>query len=272
MEKTGSMRINLFHNAVLRYGVRGFFGLFSLSFPLHAQEANAQKKSAPEATKSAFFSVGLARVDYRNRFGEGLGFNGAPGTLVQIGYGRIEESSYWDGYMEIVSGPYSAKQGVGVKMDVYGTGLSAVYGHTLFRNSMRNALGAYGVALGLGYGDFVGRSVSSTFKKESGSSERVDELVLRVTSYHVAPSLFYAKLVPARPVGNKPELLATRIEGYVLNLGVLFPLRSEYEVSYVKYPAGAMSFLNAAGGTPVERRGAVDQYNIFFSFTMLLGV
>src|SRR5690606_38917285 len=94
-----------------------------------------------------------------------------------------------------------------------------------------------GFALGLSYADMVGRSIGKN-RKETGhpvsNSELVDDYTMRVTNFSLLPAVFFSWLEEARPRGNTPELLTTRLDGYMLTIGIAMPLLISYQASYTK--------------------------------------
>jgi len=67
--------------------------------------------------------------------------------------------------------------------------------------------------------DTIGRSIGLSSSKDG--ADVIDKYVMRVTNYSVCPSIFFAWLnEKSRPTGNTPDLLTTKIEGYLLNIGI----------------------------------------------------
>jgi hypothetical protein len=99
--------------------------------------------------------------------------------------------------------------------------------------------------------------------------------MMHVTSYTIFPSIFFAWLKEARPAGNTPDLLATRIEGYMLNMGIAMPLSSKYKIRYLSTPMtqGTSALLKEEGPSYVSTKyGYLRGYSLVVTFSTLLGV
>ena len=231
------------------------------------RETAIVKDNPPLEYRTTVWTIGLSQNKYALKSGEEASLLDSA-TVVQLGRGHLAENIYASYTFEIISGPYNSRQQGHVSTDFTGTGFSAMIAHTAENANIRTESGNYGFAIGLGYSDIIGRSVG--LKPAVSSSENIDQFTMHVTSYTILPSLFFAWLKEVRPVGNTPELLATRIEGYVLNLGIAMPLWARYRISYLSTPMGASGAL--ASPQSVTKNGYLGGYNLVITFSALLGV
>jgi len=90
------------------------------------------------------------------------------------------------------------------------------------------------------------------------------------------PAVFFCWLKDPRQANNRPENLMTRIEGYLLTIGVSSPLLTTYQTSYRQTALDQEKSRGAP--TPVYRtdpisvHGRLRGYSLVLSFTALLGI
>lgn len=218
----------------------------------------AQQKAL--GTKNSVWVFGVAGVDHDLAEKDGSNLNGGS-VMVQIGRGYIGTRWFGHGSVDIISGPYQTPQRSKPKLDHSGTGFSTLWGYNLNEGGIRKEGGSFGLSLGLSYADIVGRSTDTY----SSGNETVEQFVMRVSNFAVMPGLFYAWLEKARPNGNKPEYLVTRIEGYLLNLGVAVPFLATQTTKYQSYTP------TKPEGTAESQSGRMNGYSIVLNLTTLLG-
>jgi hypothetical protein len=158
-------------------------------------------------------------------------------SAVQVGYGHVADRWFTTLNLDIHSGPFKLNQS-GTDLNFFGTGISSVTGWSLGGGGLR-AKTAYGLAFGANYFDIIGRPNSSS-----------TEVVTRINDFALMPSIFVCKLAPPRFQGNAPEQLVTRIEGYMLNLGLLMPILATYDQK-VRSDAGTKRTQGRLGGYSV---------------------
>ena len=211
--------------------------------------------------KNAVWSVGTTV----ERFAlEGEDSNELTGTagLLQFGGGFLGERFAFLGSANLILGPYEEVRSEDIKTDFGGTGFTA-WTYYAVGMDLRHPKGSYGFCLGLDYTDMVGRSVSKSASKD----DRVlDNYVIRSAIFSVIPGFFFAWLEPARPKGNTPELLATRIEGYVLTIAYSYPLIADYKVKYTTAEP------NGNNEQSFRSSGDLKGYAVIVGFGFLLGV
>lgn len=191
------------------------------------------------------YGFGIMGSRHNLKAGDGYELLGNSGAL-QISMGRIAANWYALGSVDILLGPDEPARSQTIDLDYSGTGATLWLGFSAQTLNLRSAEGGYGFALGLSYSDIVGRMVGRRAADEDrvvfspttrGDTEvrrgvRVEDYVVRLTSLALLPAVFFCWLDPERPRGNAPELLATRLEGYILTIGAAMPLVVDYQARY----------------------------------------
>lgn len=193
--------------------------------PLPPQAGAVLAKIQGAEPKRNVFSVGLAGTRHSLKSGEADEVIGNAGA-VSLGAGYIAKSWLFNASFDILLGPYEPTRQGAYNVDFYGTGATLWTGFSAQTLDLRSPAGGYGFALGLSYADMVGRSAEAT----GGSPE----YTMRVNHLSLVPGLFFSWLEPARPRGNTPDLLKTRLEGEILSLGMSMPLLSTFNANAAK--------------------------------------
>lgn len=225
----------------------------TLSVPITAP-SNAKTED-----KGNVWSFGLTGMRHSLKAGNGEEFLGNA-AAIQLGTGYISNSWYADVSLDILLGPYEPTHDKQLNVDYVGTGVTAFAGFSAQTKNLRSAEGGYGFALGLSYADTVGRSVGRN-RKEGHGDDLVDNYTMRATNLSLIPAIFFSWLREARPDGNTPELLETRVEGYFLTIGMAMPMLSSYTARYNRRDSGE----------PVRQKGRLRGYSILIGLTSMLG-
>jgi hypothetical protein len=207
--------------------------------------------------RDTVWSIGFQAGQLALKSGDGNHLLGLS-TAVQLGRGWIGRNWYGSLSLDIISGPYQSPKQQDLVVDFSGTGASAWFAYSAANRSLRTYEGNYGFLLGVTYQDVVGRSVGRRVSQVGGVS--VDNWVMRVNNFSLYPAIFFCWLNEARPEGNTPELLKTRIEGYFLTIGIATPLQATYSLSYEQ------------NEKPIKTRGVLKGYTIQIALSTLLGV
>jgi hypothetical protein len=164
-------------------------------------------------------------------------------AAIQIGTSYFATQWYFLGTADIILGPYEPTQNQQIDVDFFGTGLSTWFGFSAQTLDIRSRAGGYGFALGLIYGDLVGRSYSLNRKDsqrrlpnglpEKDNESLIESYSMRITHFSVSPGLFFSWLEEARPLSNTKENLRTRVEGSLLTIGLAVPLDTTYSAKVV---------------------------------------
>jgi hypothetical protein len=203
------------------------------------------------------WSFGLAASQVNLKSGEGEELAGFRSTS-QLGWGYLAES--WYGYvgLDIIAGPYESPRPPKIVVDYSGTGLSAGIALSAENQNLRTIEGNYGFSLSLQYMDITGRSVK-TGTDDSDPGESISNWQARVQNLSIFPAIFFCWLQPARAAGNTPELLMTRVEGYILSIGLATPLQAAYSVGYEQ------------AGESFSSKASVRGYTAIISLQALIG-
>lgn len=215
--------------------------------------APLQQAARDSEPKHNVFSVGLIGLRHSLKSGDGNEVLGNGGG-VALGAGYIAKSWLFNGSFDILLGPYEPTRKERFDVDFYGTGATLWSGFSAQTLDLRSPAGGYGFGLGLSYADTVGRSAKLT-----GTTP---DYVIRITNLSLTPGLFFTWLKQARPRGNTPELLTTRLEGEILSLGIAMPLLNSYSARYESA---------TTPGRGVTQKGRLRGYSLTLSLTGLLG-
>lgn len=184
---------------------------------------------------------------------------------IQLGTAYLSDSWFTDASFDIILGPYEPTRSRQLDVDYVGTGFTAWAGFSAQAKDLRSSAGGYGFALGLSYADIVGRSIGRNHldhgQEPSINPEVIDDYSLAVNDFSLLPAVFFCWLVPARPQGNLPELLTTRVEGYFLTLGAAMPIATTYTANYL-----------TKGASDGHRdRGQLYGYSLLLTLKAMLG-
>lgn len=218
------------------------------------------------------FTIGLSGARHTMKGGDGHAYSGNS-FGISVGGAYVGEQYYLLGTYDTHMGPYEPIRDQQVIVDYTGTGFTAMAGANAQDTSLRTPDGSYGFALGVTYLDTIGRSAGRSKKDPAdfdpvikASDDLIRDYKIRVTTLAIVPSLFFSWIEPARPKGNTPELLMTRVEGTLLSLGFSMPFLSTYHATYER---------KAKGSTESEDRsdrGRLKGYSILLQYWAFLGV
>lgn len=220
--------------------------------------------------KRSVFSVGLQGEKHNLKAGDGNELTGNS-AAVQLGTGYIADKWYTAVTLDIILGPYEPVRNRELNSDFFGTGLTWFSGISAQTQNLRSPEGGYGFALGLSYADIIGRTVSGRSQdSRSGKKDTtIDNYIMRVNKFSMMPAVFFSWLKDARPKGNSPELLTTRLEGYLMTIGVAIPLLTTYSAKYTVRDNDPQTEL-----TPIREQkddGQLRGYSVLCAITTFLG-
>lgn len=224
--------------------------------------------------RRSVFSIGIQGDKHDLKAGNGDELIGNS-AAVQLGTGYIADKWYASVSLDIILGPYEPVRNKELNTDFVGTGLTWFTGISAQTQNLRSPAGGYGFALGLSYADIVGRTVSSQNRDsrtgtDDESGETIDNYIMRVNRFSMIPAIFFSWLKGARPAGNSPDLLTTRLEGYLLTIGVAIPLITTYSSRYSVRDNATTT--EAVGATREEKdSGQLRGYSVLCSLTAFLG-
>ncbi len=230
-----------------------------------ARAADApQSDKATEEFRDRVWSFGL--VGKRHAWKSNDRVNELLGNVaeIQIATGVVKRKWLALGSVDIILGPYEAARKRQVNVDYYGTGFTAWWGFSAQLGDLRSVSDGYGFALGLSYADIVGRR-SNAIAKTAARSAEITAYQMRVASISLVPALFFCWLEPGRAKGNKPELLTTRVEGYVLTAGLQIPVHAPFQVRYEVTDTSASK-------VSLREKGQLHGYSVLVALHTLLGI
>ena len=229
--------------------------LTSFTFSARAEDMTSASDEIQPPNKTAWtLSLGGAQHNIKSGDGDHL-IGGA--FAVGLGYHYVDTNWFAGGRFDFLTGPFQSTKQQGLTVDFYGTGLDMVVGFSAENKDIRSYQGGYGFLLGMSYFDTIGRSVGEKVTQQDDVT--ISNWVMRVNNFSIYPAIFFAWLEEARPVGNSPDLLVTRIEGYFLTIGISVPLQTEYRVRF------------DADGVTQNSEGNLNGYSILVNFTTLFG-
>jgi hypothetical protein len=237
------------------------------------QEAGADSSRA----KGAIVGLSLQALRHSQRDSQGHALLGNAG-VVGFGGGYIGASWLTLTYFDQTLGPYEPTGETDLDVDFNGTGVSTFWGYSAQKTDLRSDQGGYGFGLSLSYADLVGRlpGSSRTSAAANGSEVFTENYVMRVTNLSVAPTIFFSWLAKARDHSNKPENLATRIEGFMLTIGAQIPIESRFSTRYQFRVVERGQIARGQDGlrestANVRERGKLRGYTIVVGLTTMMG-
>ncbi len=231
----------------------------SLAILLYGLGTGAWCAEAP-ATKEVrnnVWSMSISTHQHNLKSGDGNHILGASG-LVQLGWGYIGDTWLAGTTLDFVTGPFQSPKQQNLVVDFSGTGFSSYIGFSAENQNIRTYDGNYGFLLGISYTDIIGRSVGRRISENEGTI--INNWVMRVNNFTLYPSVFFCWMEPARSKGNSPIDLQTRIEGYLLNIGLAAPIQTTYKLKYEE------------DGISTSTKGNLKGYSVVVTFSALLGV
>ena len=236
--------------------------------------------AAGENLRKSVFGVGIMGNRHNLKAGDG---NEIIGNAMQValGGGYIDEKWFLTGSVDILLGPYEPARGKQINVDYLGTGATAWWGYSAQTLNLRSDAGSYGFAFGISYADYIGRAIGRNRQEAQLTSNEdlvlLDNYVMRVTEFAVTPGIFFSWLKPGRQAGNSPELLRTRIEGYLFSMGVSFPILASYSAKYDtrsnegQIPDEDESQEEQIASETIREKGRLRGYSILIGLTAFLG-
>lgn len=239
---------------------------FSLFFVSTSAVGDVVYKVEDEIRNSVW-GIGVGGNKYRLRSEEDNDLEGV-NTVVKVSKGYIFDRGYVMFGLDIFSGPFNTEHRSEVSLDYKGTGFFTTFGYAVDKVNIRSHKGNYGFALGLSYSDIVGRSLKQGVVESDG--ENISKFSMRVTNLSLYPSAFFIWLKKGRNHSNRPQDLNTRIEGYLISIGVSVPLLANYRAKYNRINEPTSDGDEEI--TSVSVRGKLRGHSLMIAFTALIGL
>ena len=222
--------------------------------------------------RNAYWAVKMGGIQHNLRSGDGVELRGGSLTF-DLGRGYLHENWYVEVDAGLLMGPYQKTGLQKLDMEYSGTGLGISWGYSAETANLRSPAGNYGFTIGFRYGDVTGRSSGERTEtsKQDQKIETLSQYRISVQYAFLFPAMFFCWLEEPRLKGNKSDQLVTRIEGYMLTLGIGMPLYATYSSSYNLLGKS----LNSDEPVTVKEekaRGGLRGYSIIISFSTLFGV
>lgn len=151
------------------------------------------------------------------------------GAKIQLGYSCFMDQWMTGLSLDFISGPFTPPEGDDIRVDSSGTGATAYFAYNLSSGLLREEKLKFGLIGQLNYSDLVGRSIGQNINI-SEDEEVLNSWVMRVNNFTFSPGIFISWFKQPRPLGTKPELLMTRLEGGMVYISYSIPIRSTYKV------------------------------------------
>ena len=231
--------------------------LIAASAYSQAENKSSTKPVKPPLLNRKAWTLSLSGTQHSLKSGDGDHLIGIA-AAVGLGYSYIGHNWIASGRVDFITGPYQSSKQQDLTVDFSGIGIDVNIGFSAENKDLRSYPGGYGFLLGVSYFDSIGRSVGERTSDLDGV--KINNWVMRINSFSVYPAVFFTWLQPARQQGNSPDLLLTRIEGYLLSIGISIPIQTEYRVRF------------EADELRQSSEGDLNGYSILVNFTTLFGV
>jgi hypothetical protein len=160
------------------------------------------------------------------------------GASFTAGYGRIRQNAWILGRFHFLAGPWDTARNGAFDADFYGSGLDVEYGTAFPGTELRSGSTPI-LTVAAGYMDLSGRNIGGN-RKTTGNPEDRDNYYLEQDfkagfgTVYLMPGAGWSWTKPARPTGNEPELLVTRVESAYMKLSATIPVYSRARVEVTK--------------------------------------
>lgn len=227
-----------------------FLVLLLVSGPLTA-------RAAPVPQRNSAWSLGLTLLKQDLSYLRQSIYHGTSGTI------KVGKGYFWNKWMagmsiDILAGPHNSPENQDVDVDFSGTGFSSYLGYLVLGERLQSNQTGIGVLWTFSYSDIIGRSVGTQIES-ANNPDPINGWVMRVNNFSGGPSLFASWIKSPRKAGETPELLMTRLEGMILQVGMHSPFLTKFNLKYDSL-SGSQSI-----------RGQLDGQTYFISLDFLFG-
>lgn len=195
------------------------------------------------------------------------------GASFALGYGRIHENSWVNASYHFFNGPWESARNHTFDVDSSGSLVDVEYGRAFPGFSLRSNSSPF-LAISGGYLAMSTKNIGSNRKNTIDPNEKSNfyleqDFKTTVEALVMTPTVGWNWVKPARPSGNEPELLMTRIESSYLKLGAEVPLYSKSRVKVLK-----RSSSDTLSQTPTQHTttGAMTGYSLIMTGGVWLGI
>lgn len=186
--------------------------------------------------------------------------------VTTIGYGHLQSAYYWKAGGFLSSGPMDPVFQEKLILDSSSKGLFGQYGYSLFTKEMRGSYSS-GPLLGIRQTDFSSTTLGSR-QEITDLTRRNYSLSTKYASLNAEIGLFYCKAKPSRPIGNRPDLLTTRIEAWNFQISAVIPLVSKFQG---ELKTSDLPSYTKSTSTVVKRKTRLEGYSILMHLDAWFG-
>ncbi len=237
------------------------------------QDQKEDHRPLEYASSIQIWSFGLGSIFHRL---QAYGDNDLAGTsaAIDLGYGVLKEKWFVRGAFSSILGPYEPARDHQFNMDYFGTGFLLLAGAQLqnfpYQNmNFENRSLGYGLAFGFHYFDLSGKSIGKNRKIDNDSSVAPRDYRSNITNLALLPAIYISWLNPYRKIGNTPEDLKTRVEGYQVLIGAIVPVISYYDNEYSR---DKLQDDGSNLSVVVRERGSFTGASAYLAISILLGI
>ena len=160
------------------------------------------------------------------------------GGAFAIGYGRSRANSWLTGRFHFLAGPWDTARNGAFDADYSGSMIDVEYGTSFPGTDLRRGSVPI-LTISAGYMDLTGKNIGDNRKNNGDPNNRSNYYLEQnfktsLGAVVITPGIGWAWAKPARPTGNEPDLLVTRVESAFAKFGALVPLYSRSRVEIGK--------------------------------------
>jgi hypothetical protein len=223
------------------------------------------------------FTFGLRTISYDYASVGDSHLTGTGGS-VEFGYAWMGDHFFGYGSISSLAGPFDRVRRDRISLDFSGTGLTAIAGYAPLQGNIRADRISLSVLSGFNVTDMVGRSAgrvdirdeqkvaaSDQGEEPASLNRQISSFTMQVNEFSVLTGIGISWMDKARPYGNTPELLKTKMDGVLAIFAVSVPVAARYRSKYEQ----------VLGSGPSESRkeqGRLSGVSLVFGLTTLIGV
>jgi hypothetical protein len=160
------------------------------------------------------------------------------GTSFQLSLGRgiVRDNWSFSTSIDIISGPFDPFFNGELEVEFNGLGLTLISNYAVSESTLRGFFPSISLAGGMNFGTINGSSIGRNTNLDpdfdsSTNSGKINSYSLSMTTLNLIFGTTLNWIEKARPQGNHPDLLKTRIEGYSLGILAQLPVYANYSSS-----------------------------------------
>lgn len=247
--------------------LRGVLLGLTLSF---SSESFATSYRISHKENNEFWGFGTSFMQYNLESDDNFN-NDILGTAFQLSFSRGAFRGTWAYQygLDFTTGPYQKSFDDGLNMDSVGFGINSQFHYLVGSPNIRED-GVKFVLTGGGSvsfidADSVGTNQNISVNYNSPENDGiVNSYSIRGASFSVMLGAQLLSLKTPRPLGNAPELLRTRVEGYAVGIIGYVPLANYYEAK--------QGILQQAEGQPLNVQSNFDFTGSLKGYSVLLSI